>query len=141
MDTNSIGLPDQYTTWLAALPPEHLVTFKRNDWQFYSLDELQRPMRVDKFKATNATQLRAFVEMYKSHGATAANGPKKTQFPLERLANSIAIAVENEDILFTDPADDFSMWKLQPEECDVRPLKCTIIEFIEEASVDDLSGD
>ncbi|MEM1071082.1 MAG: hypothetical protein AAGI63_19405, partial [Planctomycetota bacterium] len=126
---------------LASLPPEHLVTLKRNEWEFFTFNELQEPIRVDEFRATKATQLGAFVKMYKSHGATAADGPKKTQFPFERLANSIALAEDNEDILFTDPSDAFSMWKLEPAECKVRPLKYTILKFIEDASVEDLEAD
>lgn len=141
MNTNSIGLPEQYREWLAALQVEYLVSFKRNEWVFFTLDELHEPIRVNKFKSTKATQLGAFVELYRSHGATAADGPKKTQFPFERLANAIALAEDNEDILFTDPADEFSMWKLEPEECKVRPLKCTILKFIEGASVEDLEAD
>lgn len=109
MHTQSIALPEQYVAWLTALPVVHVVAFRKNQWQFYTLDELQAPARIDKFKATNATQLRAFVELYKTRGATDAEGPKKSRFSLERLAGSIAIAVENADILFTDPSDEFSM--------------------------------
>jgi hypothetical protein len=141
MNTQAIALPEQYVAWLTALPVVHVVAFKKNQWQFYTLDELQAPTRIDKFKATNATQLRAFVEMYKTHGATDAEGPKKSRFSLERLAGSIAIAVENADILFTDPSEEFSMWKLRPDECAVRPLKCTIFEFIAAATVEDLEVD
>ena len=141
MNTPAIALPEQYAAWHAALPLVHIVAFKKNQWQFYTLAELQAPTRVDKFKATNATQLRAFVEMYRTHGATDAEGPKKTKFSLERLAACIAIAVENADILFTDPCDGFSMWKLRPDECAVRPLNCTILEFIAAATVEDLQVD
>jgi hypothetical protein len=72
---------------------------------------------------------------------TDAEGPKKTKFSLERLAACIAIAVENADILFTDPCDGFSMWKLRPDGCAVRPLNCTILEFIAAATVEDLQVD
>jgi hypothetical protein len=141
MNTQTTGLPEQYTAWLSALPPSHLVAFKKNQWQFYSLDELQAPIRINRSRVTNATQLGAYVEMYQSHGAAAADGPKKTKFSFERLANSIAIAVENEEILFTDPSDQFSMWRLQPEDCEVRPLNCNIFDFIAAASVEDLDAD
>lgn len=141
MNTPTTGLPELYITWLNSLPPAHLVTFKKNQWQFYSLDELQAPIRVNRSRVTNATQLGAYVEMYRSHGASAADGPKKTKFSFERLANSISIAVENDEILFTDPSEQFSMWRLQPEDCEVRPLNCNIFEFIAAASVEDLSAD
>ena len=140
MNTPTAGLPEQYIEWLRALPPAHLVAFKKNQWQFYSIDELQAPIRINRSRVTNATQLGAYVEMYQSHGATAADGPKKTKFSFERLANSIAIAVENEEILFTDPSDQFSMWRLQPEDCQVRPLNCNIFDFIAAASVEDLDA-
>lgn len=140
MNTQTTGLPDQYIAWLNALPPAHLVSFKKKKWQFYSLDELQAPTRINRSRVTNSTQLGAYVQMYQSHGATAADGPKKTKFSFERLTNSIAIAVENEEILFTDPSEQFSMWMLQPEDFEVRPLNCNIFDFIAAASVEDLDS-
>jgi hypothetical protein len=38
------------------------------------------------------------------------------------------------------PADQFSMWKLQPDDCEVRPLNCNIVDFIAVASVEDLDA-
>ena len=79
--------------------------------------------------------------MYKTHWATDAEGPKKTRFSLEGLAGSIAIAVENAEILFTDPSEEYSMWKLRPDECAVRPLNCNMFEFMVSATVEDLDVD
>jgi ABC-type dipeptide/oligopeptide/nickel transport system permease component len=47
MNTQALALPAQYLAWLAALPLVHLVAFKKNQWQFYTLDELQALTRVD----------------------------------------------------------------------------------------------
>jgi hypothetical protein len=141
MSDKQIELPEPYLNWLATLPSEHFVTYKKTEWYFYSIAELQEPMQVDKFTATNATQLSAWVEFHKSVGEDSASGPKNTKFPFGRLANCIAVASYDTDILFTDPNDAFSMWKFQQEDVDVRPLKCDLVTFIESAEVEDLNDD
>jgi hypothetical protein len=136
-----IELPEPFLNWLSTLPSEHLVTYKKTEWYFYSMVELQEPMQVDRFVATNATQLSVWVDFHKSLGAKSAEAPKNTKFPFGRLAKCITIASYDTDILLTDPNDAYSMWQFQQGDVDVRPLKCDLLAFIESAKVEDLNDD
>ena len=141
MVDKQITLPEPFLDWLSTLPTDHFVTYRRTEWYFNSMVELQEPMRVNKFVATNATQLSAWVDFHKSVGAKSADGPKNTKFPFDRLAKCITIASYDTDILFTDPNDAYSMWQFQQEDVNVRPLKGDLLAFIESAKVEDLNDD
>ncbi len=79
--------------------------------------------------------------MYKEMGATSADGPKKTEFGFDQLVRSIVLAEDNEVLLFVDPEDTFSLWKLEPEDCSVRHVARDIFAFIDGSSVEDLDDD
>ncbi len=138
MRTPEDQLPPQYLAWLASLPRLHVVTFKKSNWEFSTIEELNCPIRVNKSKATFATQLSGFVDMYKEMGATSADGPKKTEFGFDQLVRSIVLAEDNEVLLFVDPEDTFSLWKLEPEDCSVRHVARDIFAFIDGSSVEGL---
>lgn len=133
-------LPGDFLQWLAKLPEVHVVRFKSNNWQFWTLDELQESTRVDKVKTTQAHMMTAFVAMYRAQGFTAAKGAAGKPFPYEQLERCLTLATDNEEFLIADPAGDFSVWKFCPDyaKCgEVKPLATTLTQFLESATVED----
>lgn len=138
------ALPQTFVQWLESLPESHVVQFKDNEWQFWTLDELNEPTRVNKETTAQISLLTSFVAMYRAMGLTAAKGAGGKPFPYERLELCLALATDNEDFLIVDPADNFSVWKFCPDyaKCgEVKPVAASLEALREHATVQDLEGD
>lgn len=137
-------LPTSFVQWLKKLPESHSVKFKDNEWQFWTLDELQEPTRVNKETTAQISLLTSFVKMYRAMGLTAAKGAAGKPFPYERLEHCLALATDNEDFLIVDPADNFSAWKFCPDyaKCgEVKPVAPSLTGLVDGATIQDLDSD
>ena len=141
MSLEELQLPIDYLQWLAKLPLHHLGKFKKNDWQFAAVAELTETIKINRVKVTYARQLQGWVAMYEGMGGDAADGPKGTQFSFDRLRQCLVLATDNEEMLFVDPADLFSAWKLEPEECTIQVVAKSLADLIAKVVVEDLDAD
>ncbi len=137
-------LPASFVQWLTKLPESHSVQFKDNEWQFWTLDELKEPTRVNKETTAQISLLTSFVAMYRAMGLTAAKGAAGKPFPYERLELCLTLATDNEDFLIVDPADNFSAWKFCPDyaKCgEVKPVAPSLTLLVDGATIQNLNSD
>lgn len=137
-------LPSNFVQWLNTLPESHAVQFKDNEWQFWTLEELQEPTRVNKQTTAQISLLTGFVAMYRAQGLAAAKGAAGKPFAYERLEQCLTLATDNEDFLIVDPADSFSAWKFCPDyaKCgEVKPVAPSLTTLVESATIQDLEND
>lgn len=144
MSDAAATLPASFVQWLKGLPESHVVQFKDNEWQFWTLDELSEPTRVNKDTTAQISLLTSFVKMYREMGLNAAKGAAGKPFPYERLEHCLALATDNEDFLIVDPADNFSAWKFCPDyaKCgEVKPVAAGLAVLMDGATIQDLDSD
>jgi hypothetical protein len=144
MPNTVASLPPDFLQWLEKLPESHVVQYNDNQWQFWTLEELQSSTRVNKLTTTHLSVLTGFVAMYRATGLTAAKGPGGKPFPYERLDRCLTLATDNEYYLIVDPDEQYSVWKFCPDyaKCgEVKPVATSLTLFLEEAKVEEAEGD
>jgi hypothetical protein len=77
MTNGNPALPSDYLQWLRKLPELHVVRFQKNEWQFWTEEELQETTRVNKITSTHIGMMVGFVAMYRAMGLAAAKGQRR----------------------------------------------------------------
>jgi hypothetical protein len=106
-------LPATYFAWLDTLPGPCYVKFKRREWDVATRDRLEESLQINREVVPYHAQLTAYAESWRRRGFDAAEGPKKSRFPYDRLDRCVTIGTDHGDPLFVDPGDNFSVWRLR----------------------------
>lgn len=144
MTNGNPALPSDYLQWLRKLPELHVVRFQKNEWQFWTEEELQETTRVNKVTSTHIGMMVGFVTMYRSMGLAAAKGPAGKPFPYEKLERCLVLATDNEDFLVVNPDEGYSVWKFCPDYSksgEVKVVAPSLTEFMEKAVIEDADED
>lgn len=141
---SDVSLPPDFVQWLEKLPESHVVRFRHNEWQFWTLEELQEPTRVNQVTTTQISAMTSFVAKYRSLGLAAAKGAGGKPFSYDQLDRCLVLATDNEHSLIVDPVESFSVWSFCPDYTkngEVKPVAANLSVFMEEATIEDLKDD
>jgi len=132
------SLPDDYLRFLETHDGSKSFTFdERNSWWLFTKDDLLEAVKIDRRKTVAISQLRCFTESLKDLGADALEDQDENPFALDRLSNGLAIGINNGDVLFLDPSDDFSVWVYYLDGSDVERLADSFSDWLLASAFDD----
>lgn len=113
-----IELPKSYATLLLRMPTGTTLRLKGRDWQLHTVQELDKKTQIDRRRVLRIGELEAWAKSLCKvfDGAEGTQDEAGHEFAFKRLSAGISIGGENEDILFMDPSDGYSLWCLYPSE-------------------------
>ncbi len=111
-------LPESYAALLLKMPKGTTLRLKGRDWQLRTVDELDRKTQIDRHRVLQIRELEVWAKTLRRvfDGAEETQDEAGHEFAFKRLAAGISIGSENEDVLFMDPSDGYSLWCLYPSE-------------------------
>jgi hypothetical protein len=129
-------LPASYLAFLEQNHGEAYYVFNEIDgWRFYTPEELTEVIRINREKVLAIEQLSAYVNSIREHIGDETEDQDGEPFPLDRLAAGLAIGDNNGDIVFLDPADEYSVWLWYHDGADVERLADSFEQWLEMATV------
>jgi len=132
------SLPDDYLRFLETHDGSKSFTVdERDSWWLFTKDGLLKAVKIDRRKTVAISQLRCFTESLKDLGADALEDQDENPFALDRLSNGLAIGINNGDVLFLDPSDDFSVWVYYLDGSDVERLADSFSDWLLASAFDD----
>lgn len=131
-------LPDDYRTFLASHDGEQSYEFDDIDWWLATERELAEGVNIDGNDYAYIHQLQGFSKtLAEFTDGDATTDEEGNAFPLSRLAAGLAIGTGDGDVLFLDPADNYSVWCFHHDGGDVEKLAASFAEWLAEAQLDD----
>ncbi len=117
LERRGASLPPRYRAFLLRTGPGVTIRLKGRDWELYGVDELRKTVRIDEHRTLQIRELGAWAKTLRSViDGEATEDENGKPCPFRRLGAGLSIGHDNEDVLFLDPADGFSVWCLFPFE-------------------------
>jgi hypothetical protein len=113
-----IEIPKSYAAVLTKMPKGTTLRLKGRNWQLHTVEELNRKTQIDRRRVLQIRGLQTWAKTLREAfgGADETQDESGRGYAFARLAAGISIGSENEDILFMDPSDGYSLWCLYPSE-------------------------
>jgi SMI1 / KNR4 family (SUKH-1) len=140
------NLPTAYKAFLEQHDGEAYYLFDDIDgWRFYTIEELTEVIRVNRDKVLTIHQLTAFASSIREYIGDETEDQDGEPYSLDRLAAGLAIGDSNGDVVFLDPADEYSVWLWHHDGADVERLADSFEQWLEMATLseddEDSDGD
>lgn len=140
------NLPTAYNAFLEQHDGEAYYLFDDIDgWRFYTIEELTEVIRVNRDKVLAIHQLTAFASSIREYIGDETEDQDGEPYSLDRLAAGLAIGDSNGDVVFLDPADEYSVWLWHHDGADVERLADSFEQWLEMATLseddEDSDGD
>jgi hypothetical protein len=133
-----ITLPADYAEFLQQ--HRRSIRYEYDDclWELTKGAQLLTKIKVDGKSVPSVQQLKQFAaSLKKATKADATEDHKGKPYPLERLAQGIAIgSSDSGDVLYLDPADSCSVWIFHPDGGDVELAAKTFKAWLRKADVE-----
>ena len=132
-------LPAAYLAFLEQHDGDTYYLFNDIDgWRFYKVEELTEVIRVNRDKVQAIYQLTAFASSIRKHIGDETEDQDGEPYSLDRLAAGLAIGDNNGDVVFLDPADEYSVWLWHHDGDDVERLADSFEQWLEMATLSDI---
>ena len=129
-------LPTAFQAFLEHHDGEAYYFFNDIDcWRFYTTEDLTKVIRVNRDKVLAIHQLSAFVSCIREHIGDETEDQNGEPYSLDRLAAGLAIGDNNGDVVFLDPADEYSVWLWHHDGDDVERLADSFEQWLEMATL------
>jgi len=128
---HDIILPVKYQTFLLNNTKRKIISIKKRKWELYTLKELVTKTKIDNHSCYRISELSGYVKSLRStFNTNFTHDDKNNPFDYKRLKTCLSIGFENEDVLFIDPSDKYSIWCFYPDGGDVFLLENDFKKFI-----------
>ena len=122
-------LPKYYIDWLSQMDIDDCVEYMDRDWNLDNLEELQKPVKIDRRTMPSYMQLASFMK-------TLLEVTGSSPLSIDKAEKCIVIGHCNGDPLFISP-DDYSLWCYYLDGGDIEKVGASLQHFIETAIVDE----
>ena len=111
---NLVAFPDQFLAFLKSHSGDEAYEFDDIEWWIATKAELTETVNIDGVEYPYFSQLAGYAKAIASAtGAESTEDADGQDYPFSRLAAGLAFATGDGDVLYFDPADEFSVWQFE----------------------------
>ncbi|EAS64347.1 SMI1/KNR4 family protein [Photobacterium angustum] len=116
--------------------PEEYPDFEGRYWAFFDEELLCENIEMSRVgRAPAHRQLELYLKYYQEFSNSDFVYSSEGDLPISRVANGFVVAEENGDLLYLDPADNFSVWIFHHDGSDVKKVSNSISEWLARATI------
>jgi len=141
-----IDLPSDYLEFVSGIDagedycfneyPEEYPDFEGRCWAFFDEELLCEDIEISRVGSAPAhQQLELYLKCYREFSSSNFVHSSEGKLPISRVANGFVVAEENGDLLYLDPADNFSVWVFHHDCSNVKKVSNSISEWLARATI------